>query len=84
MIVLFRAKSKSLNEVLVDKINETRQMYVSGTTWGGVKAVRIAVSSWKVEVERDYKIVTAILSAIAEGQEFSIQKHSDELQNMVD
>ena len=71
-IVLFRSKSAELNDTLVERINETRQMYVSGTSWRGDKAVRIAVSNWKVDVERDYQIVAEILSAVAEGRPFDI------------
>ncbi|KAL6415180.1 L-2,4-diaminobutyrate decarboxylase [Ilyonectria robusta] len=73
MIVLFRAKDAALNEVLVEKINQTRQMYVSGTKWEGQKAVRMAVSTWKVDVARDYKVVTSILADVAEGKEFDIK-----------
>jgi glutamate/tyrosine decarboxylase-like PLP-dependent enzyme len=69
MIVLFRAKEERLNDGLVEKINGTRQMYLSGTSWKGAKAVRIAVSNWKVDVERDYKAVTTILTALGEGKE---------------
>ncbi|KAL4725418.1 hypothetical protein ACLX1H_007566 [Fusarium chlamydosporum] len=69
MIVLFRAKDAQLNENLVQKINETRQMYVSGTSWKGDKAVRVAISNWMVDVERDFKVVTSILTHVAEGKE---------------
>ncbi|POR31827.1 L-2,4-diaminobutyrate decarboxylase [Tolypocladium paradoxum] len=72
MIVLFRAKDGALNDALVERINETRQMYVSGTAWRGDKAVRIAVSSWKVDVERDFEVVAAILNAVAAGEAFDI------------
>ncbi|KJZ79524.1 hypothetical protein HIM_00993 [Hirsutella minnesotensis 3608] len=72
IIVLFRAKDQALNEKLVHRINETRQMYVSGTAWKGQKAVRIAVSNWRVDVERDYRVVTAILKAVAAGEEFRL------------
>lgn len=72
IIILIRAKDKELNETLVGRINETRQMYVSGTKWRGEKAVRIAVSNWKVDVERDGRVVEAILSAVAEGRKFDI------------
>lgn len=65
IIVLFRAKSENLNEVLVERINETRQMYVSGTVWNGQKAVRIAVSSWRVDVEQDLVAVKDILTAVS-------------------
>ncbi|KPM37057.1 hypothetical protein AK830_g9489 [Neonectria ditissima] len=72
MIVLFRAKDAALNEVLVNKINETRQMYVSGTAWKGQKAVRMAVSTWMVDVARDYEVVTSILTHVAEGKQLEI------------
>ncbi|KAM0333323.1 hypothetical protein ACHAQA_001984 [Verticillium albo-atrum] len=71
IIVLLRAKDNSLNEELVARINETRDMYVSGTSWGGRKAVRVAVGSWRVDVERDFAVVKAILSAVAEGRPYT-------------
>ncbi|KAJ4133573.1 hypothetical protein NW768_005160 [Fusarium equiseti] len=74
MIVLFRAKDPKLNEVLVQKINETRQMYVSGTSWKGEKAVRVAISNWMVDVDRDFKVIASILTHVAEGKEFNIEE----------
>ena len=65
IIVLFRAKDQALNECLVEKINATRKMYVSGTRWEGCPATRIAVSNWQVQPERDSKIVRDILEDIA-------------------
>ncbi|KAM5352411.1 hypothetical protein ACJ41O_005134 [Fusarium nematophilum] len=73
MIVLFRARDARLNDELVERINETRQMYVSGTSWKGGKAVRMAVSNWMVDVSRDFKVVTSILTHVAEGREFDIE-----------
>lgn len=73
MIVLFRARDDALNEVLVERINGTRQMYVSGTSWKGAKAVRMAVSNWMVDVDRDFKVVTSILEAVAQNKEFDIK-----------
>lgn len=74
VIVLFRAKDAHLNESLVAAINSTRQMYVSGTMWQGEKAVRIAVSSWKVDVKRDFRVVTSILTAVAKGEPWDISQ----------
>ncbi|XWW92750.1 hypothetical protein V2A60_000676 [Cordyceps javanica] len=74
MSVLFRAKDAALNETLVARINDTRQLYVSGTTWQGRKAVRIAVSNWRVNVERDAAAVREILTSVAEGREFDLGK----------
>jgi len=64
MIVLFRARDPALNEVLVDSINETGQLFVSGTSWRGDKAVRIAVSSWRVDVESDFEVVRQVLESV--------------------
>lgn len=64
IIVIFKAKDAKLNEELVKKINDTRKMYVSGTKWQGESAVRIAVSTWKVDVERDLDLVRGVLQGI--------------------
>ena len=65
IIVIFRAKRPELNGVLVEKINESRDMYVSGTSWQGEKAARIAVSSWKVDPERDLEVIKRVLQDVA-------------------
>lgn len=67
IIVLFRAKQDEVNADLVKKINGTRKMYVSGTKWDGKPACRIAVSTWKVDVERDLKLVTGVLENVVKG-----------------
>ena len=61
IIVLFRAKDDRVNGELVKRINSTRKMYVSGTKWDGKPACRIAVSTWKVDVERDLKLIRDVL-----------------------
>ncbi|KAF4125764.1 Glutamate or tyrosine decarboxylase or a related PLP-dependent protein [Geosmithia morbida] len=65
IIVLFRARDARVNDVLVERINATRSMYVSGTSWRGEKAARIAVSSWKVDADADFDVVTSILEDVA-------------------
>ncbi|ROT41465.1 hypothetical protein SODALDRAFT_377135 [Sodiomyces alkalinus F11] len=67
IIVLFRAKDEALNDVLVAKINETREVFVSGTVWNG-KAVRIAVATRRVDVERGFAVVREVLDSVAEGR----------------
>ena len=67
IIVLFRAKRDEVNTNLVKRINATRKMYVSGTKWDGHPACRIAVSTWKVDVERDLKLVTEVLQYVLKG-----------------
>ena len=68
MIVLFRARDEALNEVLVDRINATGKMFVSGTSWAGRNAVRIAIASWRVDVERDLAVVKDVLTLVARRQ----------------
>lgn len=64
IIVIFRARDDATNVDLVKSINSTRKMYVSGTKWDGKPACRIAVSTWRVEVERDLKLVSEVLENI--------------------
>ncbi|QVM07388.1 hypothetical protein D8B26_002088 [Coccidioides posadasii str. Silveira] len=61
MIVLFGATDDDLNASLVNKINNTPLLYVSGTTWDGRPACRIAISNYKVDVERDFARVVSVL-----------------------
>lgn len=61
MIVMFRARDPQLNDALVEKINASRDMYVTGTVWKGRKACRVAISNWRIQVERDMGVVTGIL-----------------------
>ncbi|KAJ6460919.1 pyridoxal phosphate-dependent transferase [Mycena sanguinolenta] len=68
MILLFRARSPALNDELVAKLNASRIIYVSGTRWDGVPAARLAVSTWRVDVERDSARVISELKAAQETQ----------------
>lgn len=65
--MLFRAKEEELNGQLVGRINATRKIYVSGTRWEGRAAVRIAISTWKVDVERDLALVREVLAEVSTG-----------------
>ncbi|KAI1465924.1 PLP-dependent transferase [Daldinia caldariorum] len=65
IIVLFRARDEGLNEKLVEKIQASGEWYVSGTKWEGRTACRIAVSSWRVNVDEDLAFVKGRLAAIA-------------------
>lgn len=64
IVVLFRAKDKTVNGELVKRINASGKMYVSGTAWNGEKAVRLAVSNWRVDVERDFAEVKGVLESV--------------------
>jgi glutamate/tyrosine decarboxylase-like PLP-dependent enzyme len=65
MSVLFSAKNDELNQRLASTINATSRIYVSGTSWQGRSACRIAISNWRVDVERDFAIVTGVLESVA-------------------
>ncbi|OJD15449.1 hypothetical protein AJ78_04290 [Emergomyces pasteurianus Ep9510] len=66
IIVLFRAKDENVNRVLVNKINATSKIYVSGTNWAGKPACRIAISNWRANEEQDFEMITSVLGAIAQ------------------
>ncbi|EME40219.1 hypothetical protein DOTSEDRAFT_137916 [Dothistroma septosporum NZE10] len=65
IVVLFRATDDALNVELVQKINATRKIYVSGTQWDGQPAARFAVSNWQVDVERDMALIKQILRGVS-------------------
>lgn len=64
IIVLFRAKDQKLNESLVRRINSTSRIYVSGTTWDGIPASRIAVANWQVDPSRDLLLVRSVIEEV--------------------
>ncbi|KAL9030022.1 MAG: hypothetical protein Q9196_001810 [Gyalolechia fulgens] len=68
IIVLFRAKDDPLNVTLVQRINASSRMYVSGTAWDGRPACRIAVANWQVDVERDFAIVQSVVDELFEDK----------------
>ncbi|OWP05124.1 hypothetical protein B2J93_5642 [Marssonina coronariae] len=63
IIVIFRARDEAVNAELVKRVNGTNKIYVSGTKWDGKPACRIAVSTWRVDVERDLDLVKEVLRA---------------------
>ncbi|KAJ7231283.1 pyridoxal phosphate-dependent transferase [Mycena haematopus] len=65
MVVLFRARSESLNTRLVPRLNASKQISISGLTWKGQPAARIAVGNWRVEVDRDFGVIVKALEAAA-------------------
>ncbi len=64
IIVLFKATDRALNEVLVQRINASNKIYVSGTVWDGGPASRIAVSNWQVDPSRDLEVVKSVLESL--------------------
>ncbi|OQE26513.1 hypothetical protein PENSTE_c005G03311 [Penicillium steckii] len=65
MSVLLRANDDTLNHDLAKRINGTSRIFVSGTSWQGAPACRIAISNWRVDVERDTKLVIDVLKQVA-------------------
>lgn len=65
MVVLFRAKNEDFNKNLIKKINASEKMFVTGTSWEGQPAARIAVSNWQADIERDGKLIEAVLNTVA-------------------
>jgi glutamate/tyrosine decarboxylase-like PLP-dependent enzyme len=68
MVVLFTAKQNDLNENLATKINKTSKIFVSGTSWQGKPACRIAISNWRVDEVKDFELVTGVLQSVVEGR----------------
>ncbi|KAF7301110.1 hypothetical protein MIND_00675000 [Mycena indigotica] len=66
MVLLFRAKDDEMNKQLVGLINSDNQIHVSGMSWQGVQVARIAVGTWRVDVDRDLKVVVDKLEKIAQ------------------
>lgn len=62
--VLFRAKDASRDVELVERINATGQIYVTGTSWDDRPAARIAVSNWQVDISRDSRKVFKVLQRV--------------------
>jgi hypothetical protein len=65
-IVLFRVRNVERNEGLVGRINGQNRIYVSGTSWEGRAAVRIAVSGWEIDVEKDTRVIREVLEKAVE------------------
>ncbi|KKA29024.1 hypothetical protein TD95_004049 [Thielaviopsis punctulata] len=63
-ILMIRLRDDEKNKTLVEKINGSREMFVSGSQWAGKKAARIAVSSHMTQME-DVAPVLALLKGVA-------------------
>ena len=56
-------QGKDAGAQLIKAINATGKMYVTGTSWKGRSAVRLAVSNYLTD-DRDFDIVTEVLSSV--------------------
>ncbi|KKK27280.1 putative tyrosine decarboxylase [Aspergillus rambellii] len=68
VVVLFSAKDDELNRQLAAKINETRKIFVSGTSWQGRPACRIAISNWRAD-DSNFATVRQVLDGVAGTEE---------------
>ncbi|SMY28732.1 unnamed protein product [Zymoseptoria tritici ST99CH_1A5] len=64
IVVLFKATDDNVNERLVQRVNATRRIYISGTQWDGNPAARFAVSNWQVDVARDLALIKEVLLGV--------------------
>ena len=62
--VLFCAKDDISTEKLLTHIQESGEIWMSGTTWAGRKAIRLSVSSWATTSE-DVQRTLAVIRAAA-------------------
>ncbi|KAI4717916.1 PLP-dependent transferase [Aureobasidium sp. EXF-10727] len=65
IIVLFKAVDPNLNAELKQKINATRKIYVSGTSWQDDLACRFAISNWRSSVQQDLESIEKVLDDVA-------------------
>jgi glutamate/tyrosine decarboxylase-like PLP-dependent enzyme len=71
IVVLFRATDASVNKTLVQRVNATRRIYVSGTQWDGQPAARVAVSNWQVDIARDLPLIKEVLLSVVSSPSHS-------------
>jgi glutamate/tyrosine decarboxylase-like PLP-dependent enzyme len=64
IVVLFRAKEATFNQDLVNHINKTGKIYVSGTAWDSRPAARIAVAKWQVDPHVQPEVVRSTLHLV--------------------
>jgi glutamate/tyrosine decarboxylase-like PLP-dependent enzyme len=49
--VLFRAESDERTDALLEAVQRSGRIWLSGTTWDGRRAIRLSVSNWQTEDE---------------------------------
>ncbi|KIX93393.1 uncharacterized protein Z520_10812 [Fonsecaea multimorphosa CBS 102226] len=68
IVVLFRVKDEELMRDFVRRANDTGKIYMTGTVWDGKPAARIAISNWRIDMERDAKLIEEVLDEVAGGR----------------
>lgn len=60
-----QGEAPELNEGLVEAMNETKKVNVSGAVGKGQNVVQVAVSNWRVDVDRDIAVVKDDVTVVA-------------------
>jgi glutamate/tyrosine decarboxylase-like PLP-dependent enzyme len=66
--VLCRFESDARTDDVLRAVQESGEAWLSGTTWGGRRAIRISVSNWQTSDEDVARTVAAFESAVYAGQ----------------
>ncbi|KAJ7122613.1 pyridoxal-dependent decarboxylase [Mycena filopes] len=64
-VVLFRARSESLDVEFASRLEAPKQIHISGLTWNGRPAARIAVGTWGVEVDGHFERIVDALRSVS-------------------
>ncbi|KAL8287638.1 hypothetical protein RQP46_003496 [Phenoliferia psychrophenolica] len=51
-------------KLFAKEVNERRKVYLTATSWRGRGAVRVAVSNWSTELERDFDVLVEALEEV--------------------
>jgi hypothetical protein len=66
--VLFRFESDARTDDVLRAVQDSGDVWMSGTTWDGRKAIRLSVSNWKTGDEEIDLAVEAFRAAAYAGQ----------------
>lgn len=56
-IVFFQAKDDDLNKQLNARVNSTRNIFLSPSSWNNKPALRVAVSNWKITSDKSSQVI---------------------------
>jgi glutamate/tyrosine decarboxylase-like PLP-dependent enzyme len=62
--VLFRFESDELTDDVLHRVQDSGEVWMSGTTWAGRKAIRVSVSNWQTGDEEIRLAVAAFGTAL--------------------
>jgi hypothetical protein len=65
--VLFRFESDERTDDVLRRVQDSGEVWMSGTTWAGRKAIRVSVSNWQTgdeEIDLAVRAFEAALQAV--------------------